>query len=72
MVAVVVLGLVWLALTPTGGGSGAPKLKVDTERIELGTQTFNHPVRATFQIQNTGTATLTLTVPRSATLLEGC
>lgn len=70
--AIVVLGLVWLGLSSPGSGGGAPQLRVDKERIDLGVQKFNTPVRATFQIQNTGTGTLTLSVPRSATLLEGC
>ncbi len=71
LIAVAVLAAVWITLTPSTGG-GSPQIQVDAERIDLGKQPFERPVRATFQIRNAGTGALTLSVPRVATLLEGC
>lgn len=70
LVAIAIVAFVWLALAPSSGGT--PQIQVDNERIDFGKQPFERPVRATFQIRNTGTGTLTLSVPRVATLLEGC
>lgn len=70
--AIVVLALVWVALTPNRGNGGVPQLQVSTERLDLGKQILGNTVHASFNIQNTGKGTLTLSVPRSATLLEGC
>ena len=70
LVAIAIVVFVWLALAPSSGGT--PQIQVDNERIDFGKQPFERPVRATFQIRNTGTGTLTLSVPRVATLLEGC
>lgn len=67
----VILALLWIALAPRTQ-SGTPQLQVDIERIDLGVQPFERPVRASFQIRNAGTGTLTLSVPRNTTLLEGC
>jgi hypothetical protein len=72
VVAVVVLGLVWFATTPNGGSGGTPQMQVSAERIDLGKQSFETPVQASFDVKNTGTGTLVLNVPRVATLLEGC
>jgi hypothetical protein len=70
LVAIAVLALMWVALNPARGGT--PQIQVNTERIDLGVQPFERRVRADFQLTNTGTGTLTLQVPRAATLLEGC
>ncbi len=71
LVAIAIVAFVWISLAPSSGG-GAPQIQVDNERIDFGKQPFERPVRATFQIRNTGKGTLTLSVPRVATLLEGC
>lgn len=70
--AVVLLGLVWSAFGSGPAGNGTPQLKVNTERLELGVQAFNHPVRASFEITNVGNGTLTLNSPASPTVLQGC
>lgn len=68
---IVILALLGLALAPRAS-SGTPQLQVDTERIDLGVQPFEKRVSASFQIRNAGTGALTLSVPRTTTLLEGC
>lgn len=72
LIAAAVLVMVWLALTPSRGDGGIPKLETSAERLELGKQIFDQPVRATFTIKNAGNGTLTLNAPGSATALEGC
>lgn len=72
IVAAVILVWVAFSLTPASQSGGAPKLQVSTDRLDLGKQLFDHTVHASFTIQNTGTGTLTLQVPRTATLVEGC
>jgi hypothetical protein len=66
------VALVWSALTPNRNNGGVPQLQVSTERLDLGKQIFDRPVRASFTIKNSGTGRLTLNVPRVATVLEGC
>ena len=73
MVAVVVLSIgvgVFLALNQTAAGT--PRLQVDREKIDLGKQIFDKPVRATFNVKNVGDGTLKLDAPQIATVLEGC
>ncbi len=72
LIAVALLAFIWFALTPQRASSGTPQLQVNTERLDFGKQIFEKPVHASFQIKNVGSGTLTLSVPRSATLLEGC
>lgn len=72
LVAIAVLVLVWIALTPQRGNGGPPKLQVNTERLELGKQVLGKTVHASFDVKNTGPGTLTLSVPASVTVLEGC
>lgn len=67
-----ILAFVWFLLTPNRGAGGVPQMQVDTERLELGKQIFDRTVRASFTVTNSGKGTLTLNVPRSATVLEGC
>lgn len=43
--------------------SGTPHLQVDSEKIDLGKQIFNKPVRAAFTVKNDGDGTLTLNTP---------
>lgn len=63
----------WMMLNPppTQGSIGA-RLQVDRERIDLGNQIFDRPVRAVFTAKNVGDETLKLEAPRVATVLEGC
>ncbi|CAG0948220.1 hypothetical protein ANRL3_00014 [Anaerolineae bacterium] len=52
--------------------TGAPRLQVDREKIDLGNRVFNQPVRATFTVKNAGDGALKLETPQVATVLEGC
>ena len=72
LISAVIVAFVWFALTPNRNANGTPQMQVNTERLDLGKQIFNKAVRASFTVKNVGTAMLTLDVPRSATLLEGC
>lgn len=72
LISAAILAFVWFALAPNQNANGTPQLQVNTERLDLGKQIFNKTVRASFTVKNVGTGTLTLNVPRSATLLEGC
>lgn len=72
LVVIAVAAMVWVGLSPRSGNGGAPQLQVSSERLDLGKQVFDRNVRASFEIKNTGTGTLTLQVPRVATALEGC
>jgi len=72
LVSAAVLVLVWFMLTPTRGSGGTPQLAVNTERLDFGKQIFGNTVHASFEVKNTGTGTLTLSVPSSVTVLEGC
>lgn len=72
LIAIAVLALVWFELTPNRGNGGTPQLQVSTDRLEMGKQILGSTVHASFDIKNTGTGTLTLSVPASATVLEGC
>ena len=66
------LALAWFAVMPNRTVIGTPQVRVDTERLELGVQSFNHPVRGNFVITNVGNGTLTLNAPASPTVLQGC
>ena len=72
LIGLAILALVWFALTPNRGSGGVPQLQVSTDRLDMGRQTFGNTVYASFDVKNIGTGTLTLSVPPSATLLEGC
>ena len=67
-----IVALVWFALMPNRDNGGVPQLQVSAERLDLGKQIFDRPVRASFTIKNDGNGALTLQVPRVATVLEGC
>jgi hypothetical protein len=56
----------------TGGAGVGPRLQVDTERIDFGTQPFDKMVTASFQIQNVGDQVLTLDASAPVQVLEGC
>ncbi len=63
----------WMMLNPpTTQGSIGARLQIDRERLELGDQIFDHPVRAVFTAKNVGDGTLKLEAPRVPAVLEGC
>lgn len=72
LVAIAVLALVWITLTPNRGDGGPPLLQLSTERLDLGKQTLGKTVHASFEVSNKGAGVLTLNVPQIATVLEGC
>lgn len=49
-----------------------PRLQVDQEMLDLGNRPLNVPIRAQFNVKNTGDDTLNLVVPQMVTALEGC
>ncbi len=53
-------------------GAVGPRLQVDRDQIELGRQHLGNTVRAVFNLKNVGDGTLSLNVPRTVTLLQGC
>ena len=72
-------GGVWWGL---GRGSGAPasftpqaetpRLAVDRESIDLGSQPVNRQVSAVFQVKNVGSQTLRIQGEPTVELVEGC
>lgn len=72
LLAVVVLTLVFIALSPNHPNGGTPQLQVNSDRLELGKQIFGQSIRASFTIKNTGTGTLTLSAPSTPRVLQGC
>lgn len=72
LISAAIVVFIWFLLTPNRTAGGAPQMQLSAERVDLGKQAFNTPVRASFTVKNVGTGTLTLNVPRSTTLLEGC
>ncbi|MBI4671578.1 MAG: hypothetical protein HY741_07920 [Chloroflexi bacterium] len=72
LISAAILVSVWFLLTPNRNAGGEPKMQVSTERLDLGKQLFDRTVHASFTVTNVGTGTLTLSVPRSVTLVEGC
>jgi hypothetical protein len=75
LLALVVGYLVFPSLAnPSQGAKGANggHFQANTEKIDLGDQPLGQTVHASFDIQNTGDGTLTLTVPQIASVLEGC
>jgi len=53
-------------------GAIGPRLQVDREKLDLGKQIFDKPIRAAFTVKNVGDSALKLEVPKAATLVEGC
>lgn len=53
-------------------GTVGPRLQVDREELELGHRIFNQPVRAAFNVKNTGDGTLKVSTPSLVTALQGC
>ena len=66
--------IAYATLQPGANISGAngPRLQLDRDQIDFGDQHFNTTVRATFKVTNAGDGTLTLNVPKLATVVEGC
>ena len=64
------VGLVVYGTQPAG--RIGPRLQLDREQVDLGDQHFNTVARASFKITNAGDTPLSLTVPKTATALEGC
>lgn len=52
--------------------SGAPSLRVDQERIDLGDMKFNQIADVSFQLTNVGDQTLRFTKDPYIELVEGC
>ncbi len=53
------------------GGNG-PRLQVDHDQVSLGDLHLGSVAHASFEIRNAGDRPLNLTVPKTATALEGC
>ncbi len=68
---------VWKAGQPDlagapAGGSGAPRLEVDRELVDLGDVPVDQMVEVTFNIANTGDQTLRITNTPVVRVVEGC
>lgn len=72
------VGLAFLALRnkSTPGAAievtGAPSLKVDQEKLDLGDMKFNQPARVSFLLTNVGDQTLRFTKDPFIEVVEGC
>lgn len=72
------VGLAFLALRekPTPGAAievtGAPSLRIDREKVDLGNMKFNQPAQVSFQLTNVGDQTLRLTKDPYIEVVEGC
>jgi hypothetical protein len=56
----------------SGAGTLGPRLVVNQERVDVGTQPFNKLVRAEFTLTNEGDRTLQLDASSPVRVLEGC
>lgn len=52
--------------------TGAPSLKVDQEKVDLGDMKFNQPAQVSFQLTNVGDQTLRFTKDPYIEVVEGC
>ncbi len=52
--------------------TGAPSLRVDQEKIDLGVIKFNQPAEASFQLTNVGDQTLRFSEDPYIEVAEGC
>lgn len=72
----VILAFLALRYKPTPGAdievTGAPSLKVDQEKIDLGDMKFNQPAQVSFQLTNVGDQTLRFTKDPFIEVVEGC
>jgi hypothetical protein len=75
---VLLVSLAFLALSKNPGPeaaievTGAPSLKVDQEKVDLGDMKFNQPAQVSFQIINVGDQTLRFTKDPYIEVVEGC
>ena len=76
---VVLAGAVWAILGSRGTGAqvpievtGAPRLKADKPRVDLGDIRLGRTVEVSFQLANAGDQPLTLTEAPYVTVAEGC
>ena len=76
---VVLVGLaafaVWRGQTapkPTPEVTGAPQLKVDQEKVDLGDVRLGQTVEVTFKLSNAGDRALEFTTPPYVEVVEGC
>jgi hypothetical protein len=76
---VVLAGAVWAILGSGGSGgqvaievTGAPRLKADKPRVDLGDIRLGRTVEVSFQLSNVGDQPLTLTEAPYVTVAEGC
>ena len=76
---VVLAGAVWAVLGSRGSGgqvpievTGAPRLKADKPRVDLGDVRLGRTVEVSFQLANVGDQPLTLTEAPYVTVAEGC
>ncbi len=70
--AIVLFIVIAVSLVFNQTATGAPRVQVDREKIDLGNRIFDQPVRATFIVKNVGDGALKLETPQVATVLEGC
>ena len=76
---VVLAGAVWAVLGSRGSGgqvpievTGAPRLKADQQRVDLGDIRLGRTVEVSFQLANVGDQTLTFAEEPYVTVAEGC
>ncbi len=75
LLAVVGVGLIVYGKTQATAnvqGVNGPRLQVDRDQIDFGDVHLGNTVRASFKVTNAGDGTLTLNVPKVATVVEGC
>ncbi len=73
--AVILIAGLFFLLSNNGSSSGAktgPRLTVDRERIDFGRVPLDKPVRAEFNVTNTGDRPLTLDTSAPVQVLQGC
>jgi hypothetical protein len=76
----VLAGVLWAALTGrlSGGNqvpvevTGAPRLKLDRQQVDLGDVRLGETVEVSFQLANAGDQTLWLTEAPYVQVVEGC
>jgi hypothetical protein len=59
-------------VTEPGAPAAGPRLTVDRDDIDLGTQPFERRVSAVFQVSNVGDRTLNILGEPAVALVEGC
>ena len=74
LLSIILVGGWFISRPPEESGPGTlgPRLAVNQERLDLGTQPFNKTVRAEFTLTNLGDRTLKLDASSPVRVLEGC